>query len=150
MNKCASDAFLNDLKALCEFLDRQPRKSCYRDFTPESLRYVLSPEFKGEREGVLFYSSGWGWRLRKDWQAELEKRGAPKQALKQYRVFVCRCDEFMCGCDQDGFDYLAVNRVAAAEEFATQFNAFDRHVVVESTSTDRVTVAFNGKEGFLT
>lgn len=26
------------------------------------------------REGIFFYGQGWGWRLRKDWEAVLEKR----------------------------------------------------------------------------
>jgi len=28
------------------------------------------------RNGIIFYSNGWGWRLRKNWFEELEKRKA--------------------------------------------------------------------------
>lgn len=37
------------------------------DFDPNKIT-------KSMRDGVFFYSTGWGWRLRKNWQIELEKR----------------------------------------------------------------------------
>jgi hypothetical protein len=30
--------------------------------------YLLDSRYKWLRDGVLFYSRGWGWRVRKDWR----------------------------------------------------------------------------------
>lgn len=59
-------------KELCEFLETRPRKCAYRCYVPTHLIGLLvSKSLKVERECYIFYSTGWGWRLRKNWRTNL-------------------------------------------------------------------------------
>lgn len=67
-----SDIDVNAWYATCEYLNNQPRKCAYRvsmQKNDESLRKLMieldTP--------LVFYSSGWGWRLRKGWKENLTK-----------------------------------------------------------------------------
>jgi len=75
---------LNDLEHLCEWLEQQPRKAGYvrvRGIWYVESGYVTLPAYKAVRDGVIFYSSGWGWRLRKDWRATLAAKRAQAQGV---------------------------------------------------------------------
>lgn len=74
-----------DLKRFCEWLNAVPRKCVYLSAIrltsvihklppcPEETFYWLSNDWKVERKraDVIFYASGWGWRLRKHWRERL-------------------------------------------------------------------------------
>lgn len=61
---------LAELESLCLWLDTQRYKAAY------CYRYVCSPEYLELRRGVLFWSSGHGWRLHTDWRRALEAKRA--------------------------------------------------------------------------
>ncbi|MGG0939226.1 hypothetical protein ABHN11_24745 [Brevibacillus centrosporus] len=70
---------LTDLKKLCEFLVQQPGKCAYTGSVPRGLQYLLDRPLLEKRnqlkeKGLLpvFYSTGWGWRLRKEWESMLQ------------------------------------------------------------------------------
>ena len=74
-----------DLRRFCEWLDSVPRKAVYPSTLtltavihklapcPEDTLYWLGDAWKLERKyaDVIFYASGWGWRLRKQWRERL-------------------------------------------------------------------------------
>lgn len=74
-------------RRLCEWLDGRRRKCAYASQMPEEFRRLVY--IGGNRTGaaahaarvelqLIFYSAGWGWRLRKNWRgrlAELEAEG---------------------------------------------------------------------------
>ncbi|MFN3650057.1 MAG: hypothetical protein ACK47B_10805 [Armatimonadota bacterium] len=59
---------------LCEFLASRPRKCAYARFIPNHLSPLVSADAKSARAqvGLIFWSTGWGWRLRKNWQERLD------------------------------------------------------------------------------
>lgn len=59
---------LNELIQYCEHLETLPNKCSYTK--PPSPFY----ENKTLRDGILFYSAGWGWRLRKEWRPAIKER----------------------------------------------------------------------------
>lgn len=70
---------LYELKALCEYIEEMEPKR--RALTNDGLergvrngRFIYYPKDIDSRlrDGVIFYSTGWGWRLRKMWQMVLE------------------------------------------------------------------------------
>ena len=71
-----------------------------------------------------------------------------EQAMKQYTVFRCRCNEFICRCDQYGEQVYADNACHAA----CLYPPGDRGepVVVQASSGDRWTVAFDDDKPFIT
>lgn len=61
-------------KDLCLYLDKQERKCSYS--FPDDLKVVMENielRNKAKDMNLIFYSSGWGWRLRKNWEDSLEK-----------------------------------------------------------------------------
>lgn len=54
---------------LCEWMDKQPRKCSYAPIHS----HLLQREWRGFRRAyrLVFYSSGWGWRLHKGWREVL-------------------------------------------------------------------------------
>lgn len=64
---------LNVLAVICAQLDDQPYKASYFPFARP---YVCGPEYLELRRGVLFWSSGHGWRLHTDWRRALEAKRA--------------------------------------------------------------------------
>ncbi len=63
-------ASLDAWASLCEWLNEQPSKCSYRG-GPHG--YLLTDSYRRQRQqlDVVFYSSGWGWRLRRNWAANL-------------------------------------------------------------------------------
>ncbi|TQE88650.1 hypothetical protein [Ureibacillus terrenus] len=64
----------------CEWLENQPRKAAYD--VPNEYSHLVSQEkiFVNMRKWMqendcdcIFWSSGWGWRLRKGWRERLNK-----------------------------------------------------------------------------
>ncbi len=66
-------------REVCEFLDARYRKCAYATELPEHLRWLLwhpgSKRAQAERESahLVFYSPGWGWRLRRGWRERLDE-----------------------------------------------------------------------------
>lgn len=60
-------------RELCHYLSLQPGNSATKTKIPAHLSYLLSHRNKRQRMilDVVFYASGWGWRLRKDWVKRL-------------------------------------------------------------------------------
>lgn len=69
---------------LCEWLEKQPKQSSYYSNIPKKYNsHLLVTDiqiFLGMRKWMkenecdcVFYSSGWGWRLRKNWRIRLER-----------------------------------------------------------------------------
>lgn len=67
---------------LCGWLETQPRKAAYRDVVPPMVRPLLWSSREAtavrrlwhERELLpVFWSRGWGWRLRTDWRERLRQ-----------------------------------------------------------------------------
>jgi len=75
-NGLASDP-VTDLQALCEWLEEKgTRHAAYRDtveFYKPDLAYLLYPRWKKFRDGALFWGTGWGWRLRKEWRQRVQE-----------------------------------------------------------------------------
>ena len=70
---------LEELKKLCEYIEEaEPkRKALSNDALARGARqgrflYMPMDIKKPLRDGVVFYSTGWGWRLRKYWEMSLE------------------------------------------------------------------------------
>ena len=65
---------LGDWQELCEYLNQQPGKSAPKADIPGHLLYLLSHRKKRQRSNLdlVFYASGWGWRLRRDWTKRLK------------------------------------------------------------------------------
>ena len=70
---------LYQLKALCTYVaNEEPKRRALTNDALErgirSGRYIYYPKDipRELREGIVFYSSGWGWRLRKNWELVLE------------------------------------------------------------------------------
>jgi hypothetical protein len=69
---------LNALASICEFVEQQSSR-CASDQSLQRVRgyYLVDPEYQDIREGVVYFSQGWGWRLRPTWQRALaDKRDA--------------------------------------------------------------------------
>jgi len=66
--------WLNALEqAISQYLEQNPTNGgAYGD------RWLFDPVAmpKHLRDGIIFYSTGWGWRLRNGWQDVLRKRKA--------------------------------------------------------------------------
>lgn len=53
-----------DLFKMATYLDETGNRGTYRT-TRFEWGYVLSPKYASYRKGIVFYSKGWGWRVRK-------------------------------------------------------------------------------------
>jgi hypothetical protein len=78
MKKPSNEELLHQLNVLqnwCgSYLDECPRnQGSYRGG-------VLRGIYKPLRDGIVFYSSGWGWRLRKDWRQVIAHKREELQA----------------------------------------------------------------------
>ena len=69
---------MNDLprwRELCEWLNRRPSKCAYRAYVPRHLQPLLGPDvttrIRRLELALVFYATGWGWRLRQDWQKRM-------------------------------------------------------------------------------
>ncbi len=60
-----------------KYLQEHPRNSGEYGFIPE--RLIDKPQ----RDGIVFYSGGWGWRLRKNWKEVLEQKKSDLQSQIQ-------------------------------------------------------------------
>lgn len=79
---------LYELKALCEYIaEMEPRRRALTNYGLErgmrNGRFLYYPKDidRRLRDGVIFYSTGWGWRLRKEWQMVLEGKLAEDERL---------------------------------------------------------------------
>lgn len=59
---------LNDLEALCQWLNDQPSHASY---FPQGQPYLCTEPYTDLRDGVVFWSAGHGWRLHTNWRAAL-------------------------------------------------------------------------------
>ena len=50
---------------LAEWMEKSGNKGVYTQYCPDELQWVLGVRYQPERDGILFYSTGWGWRVRK-------------------------------------------------------------------------------------
>lgn len=82
---------LEQLQRLCEWLDSLPYKSAgSRDISSKHPDLVcwLDPKWSLKRKyvDVIFYSVGWGWRLRKDWRKRIDEimAGFPRLKPKDF------------------------------------------------------------------
>lgn len=72
---------LAELKKACDLiLEKSPKRRCLDAasfmlafWNGEMTTYIGNID-KSLRDGVVFYSRGWGWRLRKDWKTTLDSR----------------------------------------------------------------------------
>lgn len=53
------------IRELAEYLDDYGNSGSYAKNLPHTLNWVLRPEYKPYRDGILYYSRGHGWRVRK-------------------------------------------------------------------------------------
>lgn len=78
-------------RAFCEWLNARKYKSAYQSDVPAKWRHLIyvggNPTGQAAREcrieaGLIFYYTGWGWRLRKGWSDRLEEleREASKES----------------------------------------------------------------------
>lgn len=94
-------------QALCEWLERQARQAAYPPDVPDPFTHLTYIGGNSDadaarkvryRYGLIFYESGWGWRLHADWrdrlarlrQAQLEQReqrGLAQEPAGQQRLF---------------------------------------------------------------
>lgn len=64
---------LRNLEIWCEeYTVRHPRN--YGEYVG------LADFYKPLRDGIVFYSSGWGWRLRKNWHETIAQKRAELEA----------------------------------------------------------------------
>ncbi len=82
---------IEKLQRLCEWLDSLPYKSAgSRHISSKHPDLVcwLDPKWSLKRKyvDVIFYSVGWGWRLRKDWRKRLDEimAGFPHMKPKDF------------------------------------------------------------------
>jgi hypothetical protein len=70
---------LDGLEAWCkQYLNNYPRNSGEYDT-------AVTDFYKPLRDGIVFYSNGWGWRLRKNWrEAIANKRTGLQDDLKRF------------------------------------------------------------------
>lgn len=66
------------LKQLAEWCEANGNKGWYWRDIPGDMSWVLHPEFKKYRDGIVYYSAGHGWRVRKKphWRKVYDKRFA--------------------------------------------------------------------------
>ena len=78
---------ISDLRRFCEWLNTVPRKSVYPgtmslaarlhkiESPPEDITYWLSNAYREKRKyaDAIFWSGGWGGRLRKHWRERLDQ-----------------------------------------------------------------------------
>ena len=50
---------------LAEYIDADCNEGHYYRYLPEAHRWVTLPPYKVYRDGILYYSAGHGWRVRK-------------------------------------------------------------------------------------
>lgn len=64
------------VRELAAHIDAGGNKGVYAKDAPEHLQWVLTGDMKPFRDGILFYSTGHGWRVRKapDWVTVFEQR----------------------------------------------------------------------------
>lgn len=71
---------LEEWEGLCIWLDNQYRKASYS--LPLEYKHLISQDkifvemrnwLKDNQYQLIFYSSGWGWRLRKDWKDKINR-----------------------------------------------------------------------------
>lgn len=72
---------IEQLEKMCERIEReQPKRRCLSsdDFRMAYWKGEFTTHIKNIdkdiRDGVVFYSSGWGWRLRLNWRETLQAK----------------------------------------------------------------------------
>jgi len=68
------DEILNALARVAAHIDNDGNRGIYAHSIPDS--WILKPYFKKYRDGILYYNSGRGWRVRKNphWRDVLQQR----------------------------------------------------------------------------
>lgn len=104
-------------RTLCEWLEHCGNRGSYAGYTgdPDGLWYVTRPEFKPQRDGIIFYSTGHGWRLRKspNWAETFEQRFPLWRAYQAGIAWVKWCVESGADCDI-GAEYADTTDAALA------------------------------------
>lgn len=61
---------------LCEQMEREGNKGWYSGDLSRMgyTRFAFDRKFVAHRKGIIFYSGGWGWRLRKNWRETFGQR----------------------------------------------------------------------------
>ena len=64
-------------RGLCEFLDSQPYDRARQPEIPQEFWWLLSRNYGARRRaiGAVFYWSGLGWRLHREWRDRLRAAG---------------------------------------------------------------------------
>lgn len=78
MSKYNKSALPSTIKELAEHIDDGGNSGHYSSNPPYHLNWVLRSEFKPYRDGILYYSRGHGWRVRKHphWREVWQERFA--------------------------------------------------------------------------
>lgn len=76
---------LNELKRACEeYLAAYPtNRGAYPAYS-SNLAHFRNIR-KDLRDGVVFYSGGWGWRLRREWRKVLDERIAQTEKSEAHK-----------------------------------------------------------------
>lgn len=71
---------LDALASICDYLEQQSSR-CASNLSLQRVRgfYLTDPQYQSLREGVIYHSEGWGWRLRRAWREELAAKRAALQ-----------------------------------------------------------------------
>jgi len=80
VQEAATSSDLDALASICDYLEQQSSR-CASSQSLERVRgfYLIEPPYQSLREGVIYHSEGWGWRLRRDWREELAAKRAALQ-----------------------------------------------------------------------
>lgn len=64
------------INAVATWLEDGGNKGEYTSYIPDAHQWVMGARYQPERAGILFYSRGWGWRVRTNpsWRSVFDER----------------------------------------------------------------------------
>lgn len=81
VQEATTSSDLDALESICDYLEQQSSR-CASSQSLQRVRgfYLIDPQYQNLREGVIYHSAGWGWRLRRDWREALATKRAALSA----------------------------------------------------------------------
>ena len=77
-NSTFTDSELRAFYDLCEQMEREGNKGWYTGdlgyMGKQAERFIRDRNFRPYRKEIIFFSTGWGWRLRKNWRETFGQR----------------------------------------------------------------------------
>lgn len=95
INKQPTHVVAEAILEAANWMDLNGNKGDYVRHMPNDFQWVFGTQYNNARQGIFFYSTGWGWRLRKnpDWRTVFKERFGVDLTAEPEPTPVVRNDE---------------------------------------------------------